>query len=87
MSDPELDTCVTDTDQASTDEQNYKETMRGVHFYIGWTHIPDMDTHTSGAEDNQFAAPKEQPVGEVSVNLPTDNWLCRKMHGLNLTLT
>ena len=55
--------------------------MRGVHFYIGWTHIPDMDTHTSGAEDNQFAAPKEQPVGEVSVNLPTDNWLCRKMHG------
>ena len=46
-----------------------------------------MDTHTSSAEDNPFAAPKQQPVGEVSVPLPTDDWLCRKMDGLNLTLT
>ena len=31
--------------------------------------------------------PKQQPVGKVRVNLPTDDWLCRKMDSLNLTLT
>ena len=46
-----------------------------------------MDTHTSGPEDNPFAVPKQQPVGKVSVTLPTDDWLCRTIDGLNLTLT
>ena len=41
----------------------------------------------SSADDNPFAAPKQQPVGKVSVNLPTDDCLCRIMDGLNLTLT
>ena len=80
MSDLEQDTSVTDTDQASTGEQNYRETMRGVHSYMGWTHIPDLDNHTASADDNPFAAPKQQPVGQVSVNLPTDDWICRKMN-------
>ena len=40
---------------------------------MGWTHIPDMDTHTSSVEDNPFAAPKQQPVGKICVNLPTDD--------------
>ena len=82
----EQDVSVTDTNQASTEEQNYRETMRGVRSYIGWTHIPHMDINISSAEDNPFAAPKQQPVSKVSVNLPTDDWLCRKMDGLNLTL-
>ena len=86
-SDPECDTSITETDQASTEEPNYRETMRGVLFYMGWTHILDIDTHTFSAEDNPFAAPKQQPVGKVSVNLPTDDLLCRKMDSLNLTLT
>ena len=45
-----------------------------------------MDTNTSSAEDNPFAAPKQQPAGKVSVTLPTDGWLCRKMDGLNLKM-
>ena len=61
--------------------------MRGVHSYLGWTHIPDIDSNTSSADDNPFAAPKQQPVGKVGVNLPTDVWLSRKMDSLNLTLT
>ena len=63
------------------------ETMHGVYSYMGWTHIPDIDNQTSSAEDNPFTAPKQQPVGKVSVNLPTEDWLCRKMDGLNLTFT
>ena len=87
VSDSEQDTSVTDTNQASTEEQNYRETVRGVRSYMGWTHSPDMDTHTSSDKYNPFAASKQQPVGKVIVNLPTDDWLCIKMDGLNLTLT
>ena len=77
-----LDQDVTVTDQASTEEQNYRETMHGVPSYMGWTHIPDIDS----TEDNPFAAPKQQLVGKVSANLFTDDWLYRKMDSLNLTL-
>ena len=52
---------------------------------MGWTRIPDIDNQTSSAEDNPFVAPKQHPVGKVIVTLPTDDWLCRKMDGLNLT--
>ena len=53
---------------------------------MGWTHIPEVDSALSSADDNPFAAPKQQPAGKTSVNLPTDDWLCRKMDRLNLTL-
>ena len=60
--------------------------MRGIRAYMNWNHIPDMDTTLSSSEDNPFAAPKIQPAGKISVQLPTDDWLCRKMDRLNLTL-
>ena len=53
---------------------------------MGWTHIPEVDSALSSADDNPFAAPKQQPAGKTSVNLPTDDCLCRKMDRLNLIL-
>ena len=53
---------------------------------MGWTDNPDVDSAMSSAEDNPFPAPKQQPVGKISVNLPTDDRLCRKMDRLSLTL-
>ena len=38
------------------------------------------------SDDNPFAGPKLQTPGKVSVNLPTDEWLCNKLSKLNLTL-
>ena len=38
------------------------------------------------ADDNPFQAPKQHPLGRISVKLPTDEWLCWKMDNLNLTL-
>ena len=49
MSD-ELDASVTDPDQSLSEEQSYRETMRGIRSFMGWTHIPDMDT-TAGSSD------------------------------------
>ena len=85
LSDIDQDVSLTDADQALSEEQNYRETMRRISF-MGWSHIPDVDSALSSSEDNPFAAPKQQPTGKISVYLPTDDWLCRKMDRLNLTL-
>ena len=58
----------------------------GIRSFMGWTHVPDMDTFSSSADDNPFQAPKQQPPGRISVKLPTDEWLCKKMDKLNITL-
>ena len=79
----ELDATTTDPDQSLSEEQSYRETMRGIRSYMGWTHIPDIDSVTGSSNDNPFAGPKLQTPGKVSVQVPTDEWLCWK----NLTLT
>ena len=53
---------------------------------MGWNHIPDVDSSATTSDDNLFAGPKLHTPGKVSVNLPTDEWLCKKMAKLNLTL-
>ena len=78
---------ATDPDLTLSEEQNYRETMSGIRSFMGWNHIPEMDTAASKSEDNPFARPKTQPTGKVSVSMPTDEWLCSKMGKLNLTLT
>ena len=83
----ELDATATDPDHSPSEEQSYKETMRGIRSFMGWTHIPDMDTITGSSKDYPFAGPKLQTPGKISVQLPTDEWLCRKLSKLNLTLT
>ena len=60
--------------------------MRGIRSYMGWNHIPDMDSSTKSSDDNPFAGPKLQAPGKVSVVLPTDEWLCNKLSMPNLTL-
>ena len=82
LSDPDQDVITADTDQALSEEQTYRETVRDIRSFMGWTHIPDMDTSSSSADDNPFQA----PVSRISVMLPTDEWLCRKMDKLNVTL-
>ena len=52
---------------------------------MGWHQIPEFDNVPS-ADDNPFAGSKVQPTGKVSVKLPVDNWLCRKMEKLNPTV-
>ena len=60
--------------------------MRGIHSYMGWSHIPDIDTLTNSAEDNPFASQKTQVPGKVLVQMPVDDWLCRKLNKLNIPL-
>ena len=56
--------------------------MRGIRSFIGWSHVPHIDI----AEDNPFARPKTPVPGKVSVQMPTEDWLCKKLQKLNTTL-
>ena len=80
------DQTVADQDQPVSEEQKYRETMQGIRSYIGWSHIPEVDSAATTSEDNPFAGPKTVTTGKVSVKIPTEEWLCRKLRKLNLTL-
>ena len=73
-------------DQEPSEEANYRETMRGIRSFMDWHNIPEFET-VSSSDDNPFAGARVQPTGKVSVKLPVDDWLCRKMGKLNLTIT
>ena len=59
--------------------------MRGIRSFTGWSHIPDMDSATITSKDSPFAGPKTPVPVKVSVQMPTEDWLCRKLAKLNLT--
>ena len=60
--------------------------MRGVRSYMGWSNIPDMDSATTGSDNNPFSGPKVSVPGKISVKVPTEDWLCKKLSKLNVTL-
>ena len=67
-----------------SEDATYRETIRGVRSFMGWHDISKFD-RVSSSDDNPFAGSRVQPTGKVSVKLPVDEWLCRKMEKLNLT--
>ena len=60
--------------------------MQGIRSFMDWSHIPEMDSTATTSDDNPFAGPKTVAPGKVSVKMPTEDWLCRKLAKLNLTL-
>ena len=63
LSDQDPD-ATTDPDQTLSEDQTYRETLRGIRSYIGWSHIPDIESTTVTGDDNPFAGPKSQPTGQ-----------------------
>ena len=82
----EQDVTITNPDQSHSGEHFYREAIRGIRSYMEWTHIPDIESNAGTSDDNPFTGPKLQAPGKVLVQLPTDEWLCRKLGKLNLTL-
>ena len=77
---------MVDQDQPVSEEQNYRDTIQGICSYMIWSHIPEVDNTTATSDDNPFAGPKTVTPGKVSVKMPTEEWLCKKLGKLNLTL-
>ena len=63
---------TTEPDQAISEEQTYRETMSGIRSYMGWSNIPELDSATTGSDDNPFSSPKSSAPGKVSVQMPTE---------------
>ena len=60
--------------------------MSGIRSYMGWSNIPELDSANTGSDDNPFSGPKSSTPGKVSVHMPTEEWLCKKLSKLNITL-
>ena len=75
---------LAEQDLPTSEEQTCRETMRGIRSFMGWTHVPDMDS-SNPSDDNPFAGPKTPAPSKISVQMPTEDWLCRKLSKLNLT--
>ena len=73
-------------DQEFSEEANYRDTMRGVRSFMGWHQIPDFDSSSSSLDNNPFASSQTQPTRKVSIKFPADDWLCRKLEKLNVTI-
>ena len=88
VSDPEdqPDVEAGDSDRVLSEEQNYRETVSGVRAFMGWNRIPDLEYSPASRTDNPWVGHRAQPVGKVSVVLPPEDWLCRKLETLNLVL-
>ena len=78
VSEPELDdqpdSDTREEDKVLSEDQNYRETVRGVRAFMGWTHIPDLEYSPTSRTDNPWVGHRSQPVGKVSVLLPSDDW-------------
>ena len=85
MSDKETGVPDQQPDHQLSEEQNYRETVRGVRSFLGWHQVPEFESSASSQE--AFDGPRTKPTGKVSVKLPSDYWLRWKMENLNLTLT
>ena len=81
--DPEL---TAEPDLIPSEEQTYRETMKGIREYMGWSDIPELDSANTASDDNPFSGPKAVTPGKLSVQMPTEDWLCKKIGKLILTL-
>ena len=64
----------------------YRETRRDIHLFMGWSYLPDIDSANNTSEDNPFSGPMTLVPGKASVQMPTEDWLCKKLEKLNTTL-
>ena len=65
---------------------NYRETVRAIWAFLGFTQIPDFEASTGDYDhsDNPWKGKHPRKSGKVSVELPADDWLCHKIEKLNV---
>ena len=77
---------ISDSETAEQNEEmNYRETVRAVRAFLGWSHIPDFEFSATDGDrsDNPWKGKHPRKSGKISVELPADDWLCHKMEKLN----
>ena len=74
---------ISETEQ--NEEMNYREMVRAVRAFLGWSHIPDFEYSATDGDrsDNPWKGKHPRKMGKISVELPAEDWLCHKMEKLN----
>ena len=52
-----------DEDNIQTEDQSYRETVRGVRSYMGWDFIPDLESSATSSSDSSHSTFKRQREG------------------------
>ena len=62
------------------EEMNYRETVRAVRAFLGWSHIPDFEFSVADGDrsDNPWKEKHPRKTGKISVELLADDWLYHK---------
>ena len=60
-----------------TEEMNYRETVRSIRSFMGWTHIPDFesDLNEPDKSNNPWKGKNPKRPARISVDIPPDDWL------------
>ena len=68
-----------------TEEMNYRETVRSIRSFMGWTHIPDFesDLNEPDKSNNPWKGKNPKRPAHISVAMPPDDRLCQKLEWLN----
>ena len=74
-----------DLDQEISEEANYQETMRGVSLFMHWHQVLDFDTSSSSLDDYPCAG--TSTTHDRQSIFQADEWLCKKLEKLNITIT
>ena len=71
-----------------TEDMSYRETVRSVRAFMGWHHIPTFETDYTEPDkpNNPWKGKHPNKPTRISVAMPPDDWLCRKLERLNLTV-
>ena len=74
--------------QDQTEDMTYRETVRSVRSFMGWSHIPvyESDLSEPDKSNNPWKGKNPKKPARLSVAMPPDDWLCQKLERLNTTV-
>ena len=74
--------------QDQTEDMTYRETVRSVRSFMGWSHIPvyESDLSEPDKSNNPWKGKNPKKPARISVAMPPDDWLCQKLEKLNTTV-
>ena len=74
--------------QDQTEDMTYRETVRSVRSFMGWSHIPvyESDLSEPDKSNNPWKGKKPKQPARISMAMPPDDWLCQKLERLNTTV-
>ena len=69
----QLEQDISNNDCIISQYQNYRETVRGVRAFMGWSHISDLEYSPTTRANNPWIGHRTQPKRQVSVLLPLED--------------